>query len=326
MKKTIYIAAPSCIATGGPELLHQLCFKLNKFGFHAKMFYYANTTSNLNTKEPIHQNYMIYNNPYTQSLDEVSNEGSYLIIPEGAIELMQYVNNCKIVIWWLSVDNYFDNIQNSYNQDIKKSNDLDFFRLKEKEVLHFAQSYYAKDFLINKIGIDINKIFYLSDYLRNDFCKINHSSNRNNYCLFNPKKGLENVLLLMSKSSNLTWLPIMNMMPEQVVSLMDKSKVYIDFGEHPGKDRIPREAAIRGLCVITNKAGSAANEHDVPIPDKYKFEDVPNSTNEIIELIQNIYLHFDEHEKDFESYRKRIAEEEQLFDDSIVKIFQELEC
>ena len=51
---------------------------------------------------------------------------------------------------------------------------------------------------------------------------------------------------------------------------MLSSKIYIDFGEHPGMDRLPREAAINGLIVITNKAGAAFYKEDVGIKEKYK--------------------------------------------------------
>lgn len=54
---------------------------------------------------------------------------------------------------------------------------------------------------------------------------------------------------------------------------MSKSKVYIDFGNHPGKDRIPREAAISGCIVITGKRGAAAFAEDVCIPETYKFDE-----------------------------------------------------
>ena len=37
-------------------------------------------------------------------------------------------------------------------------------------------------------------------------------------------------------------------------------------------NRIPREAAMCGCCVITNRNGSAANNVDVQIADKYKFD------------------------------------------------------
>ena len=38
--KSIYIASPAAVATGGPELLHQLCYKLNQFGYQAFLYYY----------------------------------------------------------------------------------------------------------------------------------------------------------------------------------------------------------------------------------------------------------------------------------------------
>ena len=46
---------------------------------------------------------------------------------------------------------------------------------------------------------------------------------------------------------------------------------YIDFGPHPGMDRLPREAALAGCIVITNREGAAAHDEDVPLPPEYKF-------------------------------------------------------
>ena len=45
-------------------------------------------------------------------------------------------------------------------------------------------------------------------------------------------------------AQDLRWVPLIGMTTEEMRSCMSKSKVYIDFGNHPGKDRIPREAAI----------------------------------------------------------------------------------
>ena len=47
----------------------------------------------------------------------------------------------------------------------------------------------------------------------------------------------------------------------------------MDFGFHPGQDRLPREAAILKNCIITNKEGSAAIFQDVPIADEFKFNE-----------------------------------------------------
>ncbi|KAL3809235.1 hypothetical protein ACHAXA_005283 [Cyclostephanos tholiformis] len=46
---------------------------------------------------------------------------------------------------------------------------------------------------------------------------------------------------------------------------------YIDFGPHPGMDRLPREAALAGCIVITNREGAAAHDEDVPLPQEFKF-------------------------------------------------------
>ncbi|WP_099469174.1 hypothetical protein [Konateibacter massiliensis] len=324
MKKRIFVAAPSCIASGGPELLHQLCFKLNKFGYNAKMLYYANKAENVETTEPVHPNYEVYNNLYTLSLEEANDEEAIVIMPEVAVELIFYLPQSKKIIWWLSVDNYYDNIQLMYQKDLRNEEFIDVFGLGDEELLHFVQSYYAKDFVMKRLNIEENKIYYLSDYLRMDFEEEKKASVRNNYCLFNPKKGLEKVLYLIGQASGITWLPIQNMTPKQVANLMDASKVYVDFGNHPGKDRIPREAALRGCCIITNKAGSAAYYEDVSIPEEYKFEDIAQSAPQIIELIKDIFQNFDEHTKQFEHYRDKIRKEEINFDKNVLEIFEEL--
>jgi len=324
MEKKIYIAAPSCIATGGPELLHQLCYKLNKFGFDSKMLYYANSAEYLNVKNPVHPNYEEYHNPYTQTLAEASRVDALVIIPEGALELINHIKWSKMVIWWLSVDNYYDSIELMCKKNIRNDLEKDVYNLREKDIIHFVQSYYAKDFVINQMKIAESKVYYLSDYLRKEFIKNKSNSCRKNYCLFNPKKGFENIMFLANLAPDLGWIPISNMTPEEVVTLMDESKVYIDFGNHPGKDRIPREAAMRGMSVITNKAGSAGYTQDVMIPEKYKFDNIETSAKKIIDLIRDIYIHYEEHEQQFDAYRKRITEEEKLFDDSIKEIFKEL--
>ena len=46
---------------------------------------------------------------------------------------------------------------------------------------------------------------------------------------------------------------------------------YIDFGPHPGMDRLPREAALAGCVVITNCEGAANFQEDLPLPSEFKF-------------------------------------------------------
>ena len=63
--------------------------------------------------------------------------------------------------------------------------------------------------------------------------------------------------------------------------------IYIDFGEHPGKDRIPREAALRNLIVITNRNGAAVNNIDVPIDNMFKIDNNLSQLGKISKLLHD---------------------------------------
>lgn len=115
------------------------------------------------------------------------------------------------------------------------------------------------------------------------------------------------------------WKPIIGMTEEEVVLNMQIAKVYVDFGSHPGKDRIPREAAACGLCVITNKKGSAGFYDDVPIDEKYKFGD-PIDYEKAAALLKDIINNYGSHFHAFDNYRDVIRSEKQKFEDDVKKL------
>ena len=78
----------------------------------------------------------------------------------------------------------------------------------------------------------------------------------------------------------------------------------MDFGFHPGQDRLPREAAILKNCIITNKEGSAAIFQDVPIADEFKFNERKSSHEKIRVKIDQIFDSFPKELKKFERYRE----------------------
>ena len=61
---------------------------------------------------------------------------------------------------------------------------------------------------------------------------------------------------------------------------LNQSKFFIDFGHHPGRDRIPREAVSQGSKVLIMKEGAAKNKLDVNINNDYKFTEY-NLDNEM---------------------------------------------
>lgn len=317
--ETILIAAPAGSVSGGPELLHQLCYHLNCLGLDSYLYYYEETGKLVDMEAP--KPYEKYKTRHVKDASLLKKEATALIIPEIAVPLLRLFGCHQRYIWWLSVDNYKD----AY-QDILKTmpnGKSDIFRLSGQEnILHLVQSEYAGHFVHTDIGVPKNQIFYLSDYLNSEFYSIQIAPRfKQNFIAYNPKKGYDVLKPIMDASPQFTWMPIIHMSAKDVGNLLRLSKIYIDFGNHPGKDRIPREAAISGCCVITNKKGSAGFYGDLPIPETYKFADANASSPEIIALIQDIFEHYEEHRRNFESYCDIIRSEEKRFVEDIQKIF-----
>lgn len=155
----------------------------------------------------------------------------------------------------------------------------------------------------------------MSDYINDEIIERADQDQQphENICLYNPAKGLANVEPLIKNSrDDITWIPLQGYSPTEMAELMCRAKLYIDFGGHPGKDRIPREAAVCSCCVITNREGSTRNDIDIPIPDKYKLKDT-NDFRHALDCVYDIIDHYDERIGDFSAYRERILGEKKQF-------------
>jgi hypothetical protein len=341
----IFIGCPANYATGGPTSLHQLGFHLiNDLNISAFMYYY--NFDDKKFKTPVHPEYRCYNVPYVLDIPEKDdNENNILIVPESIKELLliQNFKNIRKGIWFLSVDNYyfwrrkdffFSRVLNKLSRLLGKPPVIDIFL--EKNLIKLANKYdYRKDNLLNLAdfymtnsyrGIkwfkELKPMYYLLG--PTDFKLFKYQpdlSKKENIVAYNPQKGFPFTRKIISLSKDIRFIPVTNMSREKVIKTLQKAKVYIDFGNHPGVDRLPREAAILGCCVITGKRGSAAFFEDVPISDEYKFEDKEENIPKIIEKIKDCFENFEEIYKDFDYYRNVIKNEPQKFIEDLKKIF-----
>lgn len=317
--KKVYIVSPPNYSTGGTLLLHQLAYRLIDKQINAEIVYIPNVNN------PVHENFKRFNIPFSNSI--IDSDENLLIVPEVDARILKKYSNINKVIWWLSIDNFYNPSKNSifniiyskiiyYFRNNSIFNNLIFkhYSVYNKETSHFVQSYYASIFL-HKNGV---KSSFLSDYIDEFYTDTEFSEiGRKNIVLYNPKKGHNFVKKLMEYSSNINWVPLINYSYEEMFNILGEAKVYVDFGKHPGKDRIPREAASRGCCIITGLKGSAKYNEDIDILDKYKFEDNKNNYNEIIQLIDDIFSNYETHLDDFDIYRKKIKKEKSVFFDQI---------
>ncbi len=345
-KKTIvYILAPANTFTGGPELLHQLGYHLIKlFKVKTRMIYLP-----LEKKKKIHKNFKKYKIKYSNTV--IDHKDNILIIPESYVYLSysEKFRNLKKVLWWMSLDNYYGykfrweynkyfrslikipyNLINLFNRIINYrlgiftiQDYLKFFYSfkslnKQKELskinLHLAQSYYTFNYL-KKNFINVS---YLSDYQRDEITKLKITKKKNVICY----SGKSNQFI--EKIINFTNLPMIKLSglsSQKLIKILKTSKLFLDFGYHPGKDRLPREAVILNNCIITNKKGSAFNPKDIPIKEKYKFLETYNSLPRIKKTIKKIMLDYNNEIKNFKRYKIIVSNEKKNFLLDLKKIF-----
>ena len=107
----------------------------------------------------------------------------------------------------------------------------------------------------------------------------------------------------------------------EVIEILSRSKIYIDFGFHPGVDHLPREAAILKNCIITNKEGSAFYPDAVSINEKFKFEEKNSNLEKISEIINQILSNFEIELKEFDNYFNQLKNEKVNFKKQVLNIF-----
>lgn len=300
----IYIVTPAGAVTGGPEALHQLEDKMLSLGLNAYIVYVdvkcitdMEWTNYIKLADTPNQ-YKMYNVKQSSIIDD--NSHNVIIVPEIFAYFPVSFENMQKAIWWLAIPEYTVNIPYDIN-----------------EVCHLYQSEYAKEELLKN---NVSELYPLSDYISKTYM-VKRARKKENIVLYNPKNGLELTKEIMNISPDIKFVPLINMSPVQIKEVMNIAKVYIDFGSHPGKDRIPREAAISGCCVLVVKKGSAKYFHDVPISDEYKF-DLDNFKPAVVKgKIIDCFDNYENNIMDFEIYRKAIIMEESIFTNEIKSIF-----
>ena len=347
----IFILAPANIDTGGPMCLHELAYILkNKFKKKVYMHYFP-----LSVKNPIHKNYKYLKIPFKKKIEDLKK--NILIIPEfyKSIEISKSYNYIQKGLWWLSVDFFlyhrfiyknhsilrsliklpykivylFNRLTNFYFGNISLFKYLKFiyyknplinvFKIKNIKV-NFSHSEY-QFITLKKSGI---KSLYLSDRIRNEYFRDSKKvliKNKKNIICYNPLKSSIFFEKFIKLNPDLKFIPLVNLNLKQLIAVLSKSKIYMDFGFHPGQDRLPREAAILKNCVITNREGSASIYKDLPIKNEFKFYEKKVNFLKMRNKVELICKSFPKELKKFNFYRKVLSNQEKRFMSQINNIF-----
>lgn len=299
MKTVILIPLGS--RTGGPEALHQLSDALLQQGHDAIVWYVlpsdidgikdlynrgqltSTTILDIGHRPSEIDEYKPYKT-VTETRIQLSKDVCF-VIPEVYIELVKYFDFCKHLVWWLSVDNAFGYLANGQ---------VNLNYLRKNNCYHGYQSNYAKSFLE---AIHLKQLYPLSDHTpklqNNADPKLKHAVavNAGGKVIFDVDKLAEEIRTICGCDVHL----LRNMTREQVYESLESSKLYIDLANFPGKDRMPREALLRGACVFVTKSG-ASHSDDFHLPNEFIFDVndvdmIPNATKIVLdnyEFYQNL--------------------------------------
>lgn len=323
--KKIFIVAPGNAVSGGPEVLHQLGDCLNRHVRRAWMLYRP-----FGQPHEVPAAYSRYN-VIPACLDDVE-PGSVVILPEICASLVDRFPTAQVYIWWLSVDFFFDQAAHTPPLGILGARAMvkrQLTTMRQRVACHMYQSEYAHQFLESA---SLGPTVHLADYLAEEYVGAAMQSRqkpREDLVVFNPAKGRKRtkaVLRALDKSGGPKpqVVPIQGMTRDEVCDLLGRAKLYMDFGGHPGKDRIPREAAALGACVLLNRRGSAANPVDVPISPNFKIDDrEPGFEQLAVEKIHMLIEDYEHQAPQFDDYRHSIATEPAAFLEDVRSVFGE---
>lgn len=331
----IYVHCPAGIVTGGAELLHQLVSTLRENGCDAYIVYYGTNTHEIPSE------YSCYSLRISEDILDSCN--SIEVFNECCFDLAFQRKRTQKVLWWLSVDHFYSCCQDEikirdlyhFSPGLAKhqllhriknlflgkntfKSSLSIKQLLSLNAVHCYQSEYAQYFLQEN---GFKEILALKDFINTDYLGQFSIDSRKDIVLYNPKKGFDFTKKLIALAPEINWVPIQNMTRSQLIDLLKVAKVYIDFGYHPGKDRLPRECAMNGLCIITGMRGSARFFEDVTLPSKYKFDEKTESKESIITTIKETLMNYNTAVGDFALYRSLICQEKDDFEKQVKNLF-----
>ncbi len=333
----IFVHCPAGIVTGGAELLHQLVSFLRNNERDAYIVYFGEA------KHDVPLDYNIYNIKQTEIIDD--NNHNIEVFYEGIFNTIMQNKNTQKFLWWLSVENFYLSAENylslsdiyrwnlsmGLNQTFKriklflrhpKKAFQNYLKINELVNLNIPCGFQA-EFIQNHLHkLGFYEIYPLKDYINTEHYSTFTTEGRKDIVIYNPKKGMDYTKKLIERTKDIQWIPLQGMSRKELINIMRSAKLYVDFGYHPGKDRLPRECALNGCCIITGMRGTASYFEDVPIPNKYKFNEKNTDIEKITGLIRWTLNNYILANKDFTYYRHIIMQEKDEFEQQIRNLFK----
>ena len=329
---TVYVFYPRGLRTGGPEALHQLVDALRKSGQQAFLVPFLGTE-----KAPRVRDYEVYDAPEAPRAVDVA--GNAVIVPEVWIDLLREFTQAQRMCWWLSIDYspVFRIIRSRSDDKAGLGNEHNVSprqRLKDIAIslrprrelvnttLHLVQSHYAWAYLYSRLNVVPTLISDYTQLFRIEGFRSEDATDRGRTVAYNPKKGSQLTERVIARTSDIEWRPLINMTADDVYTSLASTAIYLDLGQHPGKDRMPREAAYLGAVTVVARRGAGAFTQDVPLPWQHKVQPTdPDFLDKTVALLDRVLTEPQSHHESQATYRSSLLSEKEVFFAEVQRAF-----
>lgn len=323
--------------TGGGEALFQLRIDLENLGYHCRIVCKNRTVYDTPLPKKFHK-YIRSKEDRCLPEDIVDDSQNCLIVPETTTTFLFRYNNVQKVIWWLS-SRYYDgkcrieNRPEMFRYQVKIIGDVARYLVKSvirlikyqrlrypiNQALNIAGYHHVKEILTNHYHVESVLLIHPIgvDFLAKGM--YTDPANRRDVVLYNPKKPSKIVCQLLDRG-NFHFIPIQGMTVEQMIECFRTSKVYIDFGQFPGPERLPKETVYNGVNIIVGKRNTACNDLDVMVPAQFKL-DVHMPIDEIELKIALLMQDYEKYAPLYDDYRDMIKNMECVYHKQLDEIF-----
>ncbi len=322
--KTVILCPPDT-RTGGPEALYQLSDMMIENGIDTE-FWLLSPTEIAILRDAQKSGKRFHQSEYridvrSNSVEEYQHyrvkpfrgwsagEPVRFVLAEVYAHMIPFFEGTEVLLWWLSVDNA-----------LAALSCLNLNRVRSPRIRHGAQSQYAVNFL-NGLGIPSQM---LTDYTvvapsqaapvqqRQRMVAINAGGK-----VVTDLGALETCILALAPDLDIRY--IRNMSRQEVYATFEHSRLFVDMGCFPGKDRMCREALMLGTNILISNTGAGAQYQDYALADDYKLSpyDVQGIAARIVDMVEQPGLHAPH----MDAAREQVRNERETFKREVAAFF-----
>ena len=175
-----------------------------------------------------------------------------------------------------------------------------------------TQSYYGQGFIRTRLQRDS---FVLTDYPR--VATVASQTRESNLVAYNGAKGKYRLPDLRDLLPDVTFVPIEGMTFDEVCRTLARATLYVELGNLPGRDRLPREAANYGTPTVLLARGAGYCWDDFPIGERYRIPYTTDWAARMAQVIRDVLADPRQINEDQSSFREWVAGEPARYDMSL---------